>query len=72
MSEQWHKLICWLKGHSYSNKLIVALPYAKCFMATCDRCGAGEDDFAVSQSIARVTLRSADARFGDHLIERGE
>lgn len=54
------RLVCAIKGHDYSAKLIDSLQYVTCTMETCDRCGEGDADLAVARKEAKRVRRATD------------
>lgn len=46
------RLVCLWRGHAYSAKDVLVLPYSKATMDTCDRCGNGDADLAHAKKLA--------------------
>lgn len=46
------KLICMIAGHKFTAKTICDRGFVKSVLATCDRCGEGEEDLAQCKAIA--------------------
>ena len=46
------RLLCFLVGHTYSPKVVLALRYTRTTLETCDRCGAGDVDLALARAVS--------------------
>ena len=56
------KLRCWISGHTYTPKVVLAGEYVSASIQTCDRCGNGQDDFDHARTLALAVEHGARQR----------